>query len=74
MKHYFHLDKKYLHLVVIPSTEQVVFEYEGKVVAELMDSGSVKFFEKLPRGYKSHIIETIDNLMTGRSKIFHARQ
>ena len=60
---YIKLDKEDLYLTV--NGEDLIFEYEGKKVAEVLDSGNVKYFEKLPRGYKTEMQGFINGLLNG---------
>ena len=57
------LDKEDLYLKA--NGEDLVFEYQGKKVAEVLDSGNIKYFEKLPRGYKTEIQGFINEVLNG---------
>lgn len=60
---YIKLDKEDLYLK--GDNNDLIFEYEGKKVAEVLDNGKVKYFEKLPRGYKKEIESFITDILTG---------
>lgn len=60
---YIKLDKEDLYLTL--NTTDLFFEYQGKRVAEVLDNGKVKYFEKLPRGYKKEIESFIIGIQNG---------
>lgn len=57
------LDKEDLYLKA--NGEDLVFEYQGKKVAEVLDNGNIKYFEKLPRGYKTEMQGFINGILNG---------
>lgn len=63
MKH-IKLDKEDLYLTHFEN--ELNFEYQGQKVAEVLDNGKVKYFKKLPRGYKKEIESFIIDILTGK--------
>ena len=60
---YIKLDKEDLYLKA--NGNDLIFEYEGKKVAEVLNNAKVKYFETLPRGYKKEIESFIMDILTG---------
>jgi hypothetical protein len=58
------LDKEDLYLIA--NGEDLIFEYQGKRVAEVLNNGKVKYFEKLPRGYKAEMESFLMDIQTGK--------
>lgn len=61
---YIKLDKEDLYLT--HNSTDLFFEYQGKRVAEVQDNGKVKYYEKLPRGYKTEMESFIADIQTGK--------
>jgi hypothetical protein len=64
---YIKLDKEDLFLTC--NETDLFFEYQGKKVAEVLDNGKVKYFEKLPKGYKTEINSFLIDIQTGKRVI-----
>ena len=60
---YIKLDKEDLFLTC--NTTDLFFEYQGKKVAEVLDNGKVKYYEKLPKGYKTEIESFLVGIQNG---------
>ena len=64
---YIKLDKEDLYLT--SNETDLFFEYQGKKVAEVLDNGKIKYFEKLPRGYKTEMESFIVGILAGTTTI-----